>query len=323
MKLEQGIAFASMGPGSGPQPAGQESFGHDSASRYQRWQHAMEQAELAGWFKGTGDEQAHEGHATQHGAVKTASFVHAGTRERARLSPSQGEAFSRYAGNAMLGYGGAQGAAQQDTEPKTTTVAGPSPAAGAYAAESGIGRGMAALDSTASTASSQGGLPGPLIAQLRAAMAASASGMVDTGAVMAAQVETAAAPEDVSHSLDETEPSLPSAKQKPAASGEPDPAVRIHAEWTGQGVRIWLGIRHDESAVLPEVRRQLDRLLAESGHPLLSLVCNGRRVVGTAQGEPAKRTQSARWHEGQYRQVLQEGERSGQPMFHPYQQVAR
>ncbi|MBX9432197.1 hypothetical protein KY487_23435, partial [Ralstonia pseudosolanacearum] len=240
MKLEQGIAFASMGPGSGPQPAGQESFGHDSASRYQRWQHAMEQAELAGWFKGTGDEQAHEGHATQHGAVKTASFVHAGTRERARLSPSQGEAFSRYAGNAMLGYGGAQGAAQQDTEPKTTTVAGPSPAAGAYAAESGIGRGMAALDSTASTASSQGGLPGPLIAQLRAAMAASASGMVDTGAVMAAQVETAAAPEDVSHSLDETEPSLPSAKQKPAASGEPDPAVRIHAEWTGQGVRIWL-----------------------------------------------------------------------------------
>lgn len=54
MKLEQGIAFASMGPGSGPQPAGQESFGHDSASRYQRWQHAMEQAELAGWFKGTG-----------------------------------------------------------------------------------------------------------------------------------------------------------------------------------------------------------------------------------------------------------------------------
>lgn len=58
--------------------------------------------------------------------------------------------------------------------------------------------------------------------------------------------------------------------------------VRWHAEWTSDGLRLWLGADHDSSLALPHltalVLRELEPWLDARGTRLLSLVCNGQTV---------------------------------------------
>jgi hypothetical protein len=58
--------------------------------------------------------------------------------------------------------------------------------------------------------------------------------------------------------------------------------VRWHAEWTSDGLRLWLGADHDSSLALPHltalVLRELEPWLDARGARLLSLVCNGQTV---------------------------------------------
>jgi hypothetical protein len=66
-----------------------------------------------------------------------------------------------------------------------------------------------------------------------------------------------------------------------AATPTPLDPVRVHAEWSDDGVRIWLGVDADAGALSARVEslsRELRRRLDASGARLLRIVFNGRVV---------------------------------------------
>lgn len=66
-------------------------------------------------------------------------------------------------------------------------------------------------------------------------------------------------------------------------------ALRLHAEWTDAGVRLWLGM--DAVAAIPAARLllQLQRSLGACGCRLLSLTCNGHPVPLDSDGFPSSK----------------------------------
>jgi hypothetical protein len=58
--------------------------------------------------------------------------------------------------------------------------------------------------------------------------------------------------------------------------------LRVHAEWTNEGLSLWLGVDPDRSLPLEQMTRhllhQLQLRLAAGGTRLLRLVCNGHTV---------------------------------------------
>jgi len=69
-------------------------------------------------------------------------------------------------------------------------------------------------------------------------------------------------------------PSLNAPDQKQAA-------IRLHAQWSAQGVQVWLGIDGDASVIEQHAARivsQLEQTLQAQGLCLDSVVCNGRRL---------------------------------------------
>lgn len=63
----------------------------------------------------------------------------------------------------------------------------------------------------------------------------------------------------------------------PPRSGAND-TVRLHVEWSQEGVRIWLGSDAGSQIPVAGLALQLQRLLAAYGERLLGLVCNGQSV---------------------------------------------
>ena len=65
-----------------------------------------------------------------------------------------------------------------------------------------------------------------------------------------------------------------------AASTGSDDAPRVHAEWTADGVKVWLGMTEDPALPgrLEALLAQLQPMLAAHGEPLAELFCNGRSV---------------------------------------------
>jgi hypothetical protein len=55
-------------------------------------------------------------------------------------------------------------------------------------------------------------------------------------------------------------------------------ALRLHAEWTDAGVRVWLGMDAAAAIHAAQLLKQLQRSLDASGCRLLSLTCNGHPV---------------------------------------------
>lgn len=56
----------------------------------------------------------------------------------------------------------------------------------------------------------------------------------------------------------------------------PEEPLRLYAEWSDQGVRLWLGANANYSLPLDQLAQQVQQWLANHGERLLSLVCNGR-----------------------------------------------
>ena len=86
-------------------------------------------------------------------------------------------------------------------------------------------------------------------------------------------VEDAASADDTPSSVDEQAP------EHAAGAGAERDALRVHAEWSDAGVRVWLGA---DAQGLPDVAAltlQLQRWLAGQGMSLIGLVCNGRDVL--------------------------------------------
>ena len=61
------------------------------------------------------------------------------------------------------------------------------------------------------------------------------------------------------------------------ATGEREP-LRVHAEWSDAGVRVWLGADAQGLAAVDAVTRQLQQWLRGQGTRLLGVVCNGLQV---------------------------------------------
>ncbi len=56
----------------------------------------------------------------------------------------------------------------------------------------------------------------------------------------------------------------------------PQAPIRVHADWTADGVRLWLGMDAGALDSLHPIAEQLRRWLVGQGHRLLSIHCNGR-----------------------------------------------
>lgn len=54
--------------------------------------------------------------------------------------------------------------------------------------------------------------------------------------------------------------------------------IRLHAEWSEFGVRVWLGADADQPLPLSVITLHLQQWLSSQGERLVSLVCNGRTV---------------------------------------------
>ncbi|RYF52379.1 MAG: hypothetical protein EOO27_28645 [Comamonadaceae bacterium] len=66
------------------------------------------------------------------------------------------------------------------------------------------------------------------------------------------------------------------ASSRGAAPREP---IRLHADWSAEGLHLWLGMDASQLASLQSITAQLQRWLSTQGLKLLSMSCNGRVVV--------------------------------------------
>jgi len=69
-------------------------------------------------------------------------------------------------------------------------------------------------------------------------------------------------------------PNSPKAGQQTSAS-----PIRLHADWSEDGVRLWLGLDASCATDLPSITAHLQRWMSAQDVRLLSVVCNGRLVT--------------------------------------------
>ena len=77
--------------------------------------------------------------------------------------------------------------------------------------------------------------------------------------------------------------------------------VRLYAEWSDLGVKVWLGTDADQAQRLPILAQQVQQWVAGQGVRLLALVCNGRTTIGDSEqtAEPtAHAADGAAWEGG-------------------------
>jgi hypothetical protein len=102
-----------------------------------------------------------------------------------------------------------------------------------------------------------------------------------------------ASPPEVAHGdvvPDTDDAERPSAAQRSAvppttAANQADP-VRVHAEWSAAGVRVWLGAEAGALGAAHELASQLQGWLANHGERLLGLICNGRTLAPSRSASP-------------------------------------
>ncbi|MCK4154121.1 hypothetical protein [Ralstonia pseudosolanacearum] len=317
MKLEQGISVPADS-GSRSSVVDRDGAATFLSGRCQAWQRAMEQAEFAGWFKGPEDGRQSTGSAAASEIPPATAGQSAPMSHYSLFEPARPSRFLSDSRDELLGAG-------------SSSMSGDAGSTG-YATGDERVQGLGRSSGTVSA----------LAASLRGAVTSAVGSTVEfhvtmgppTGAMLASRLWPPAAVPSAANSaselvcaedgLTEAEGSSAAKAQGGTANADPNPKIRVHVEWSEAGVRVWLGVDHDAEAVLPQVQRQLDRVLAESGSQLLSLVCNGRPVVGPADPPWAKSTPLAMSLAGPYQPVFQGGDWSaGQPMFHLDEQVER
>ncbi|MBA2673389.1 MAG: hypothetical protein H0U68_06855, partial [Ramlibacter sp.] len=65
---------------------------------------------------------------------------------------------------------------------------------------------------------------------------------------------------------------------RPNSTPSPPAPIRLHAQWTADGVHLWLALDAGVLAQMGPIVEQLRQWLKLQGVPLLSLVCNGQPV---------------------------------------------
>ncbi len=82
--------------------------------------------------------------------------------------------------------------------------------------------------------------------------------------------------------VDDAAPAEEAAPERGTGATQEHDALRMHAEWTDAGVRIWLGADAQSLPDVAALTSQLQHWLASQGTSLLGLVCNGRDLLGSA-----------------------------------------
>lgn len=70
----------------------------------------------------------------------------------------------------------------------------------------------------------------------------------------------------------------PAANMAGSRSGAPREPIRLHADWSAEGVRLWLGMDASHFGSVELINAQLQRWLSTQGLKLLSMSVNGRVV---------------------------------------------
>lgn len=91
----------------------------------------------------------------------------------------------------------------------------------------------------------------------------------------AARARTASSDAKADKVLDQAQRTRPADVQQ---SGVIAPPVRLHAEWSGSEVRLWLGADASEQAQVQGMLPQLMRWVAGQGWSVQSVICNGRTL---------------------------------------------
>jgi hypothetical protein len=296
----------------------------DALQRHRAWQSAMEQAQLATWFKPGPPVQdsgpagatffasvpAGDGHALQvlrddappreFGQGPVAPDSAAGEMQR----PVQSTAQAPEAGHTSEPEDRAPADRPAVTSPE------PSPAPDA---KSSRGQEMvAAADRTplvalaplagpalrslpiAPTGVAKAPDAGPAVGPLPAAAPALAFGTAPPAAALRPLAQQLASLLDVPD-VEATQSTRAAAgaaaiSRRIEAAGAP---TRLHVEWTREGARLWIGVDQDQLQRVPALAGQVQQWLAASGVKLLALVCNGRSLYESHDGAPGTSPRNA------------------------------
>lgn len=352
MKLEQSIHMVLVAGGGSSNGSSSERSADLLSGRNEAWQRAMEQAEYASWFKGSGGESQSAGAAVAKEATFRSGMTTGLSMPTSRYSLFQSTQSPRLLADSKGEPSAADSSYVGGSTSSTKDEAG-SDAGHASRNElrygSGNGAGYAVADATqyAMREKSDWGLGelgftlNAIVPSLHGVVTPVTSSSVElavtatsatgtTSVVLPRQIVVVPAsngslgPVCGEDELIEAEASRVSSSQEGTTNTDPGPKIRIHVDWTEDGVRVWLGVDHDAEAALPQVQRQLDHVLTQSGSQLLSLVCNGRTLVGSTDRPTIKGTSSAAPPPRPYQQGFQAGDCPvGQPMFHLDEQVER
>ena len=102
---------------------------------------------------------------------------------------------------------------------------------------------------------------------------------VDASAPAAVRVAGAAPQFADASKADEPAPSAPAGPpSRPAAASDEREPLRVHAQWSDDGVHLWLGADVGGLAAVSAVTSQLQQALAAQGTRLLRVICNGRDI---------------------------------------------
>ncbi|RKP48420.1 hypothetical protein [Trinickia fusca] len=239
------------------------------------WRQTMEQAELEGWFK-PAEPAARE--------MPTAPA-------QLPMRMAQQSAYTSAAGTSMPAAGGwpanrtsASPFADAAQRYALASVPGVRTATGAAVPSSAMRESVApsvsqpSSEEPMSIASAR--MPMPSLVALRESLAHIAD--IELTQVPDASDRTSSA----EHLASTLPPSIGSDAEDP-------PAVRLHAEWSADGVRVWLGADRGEPVPLAALVNGLHSWLAGQRTRLLSVVCNGRLVWPAPAADAAHRREAA------------------------------
>lgn len=232
-----------------------------AARRDLDWREAMEQAQLANWF---GDERD-------------------GARDASEAAPAR-SLETRGASNASSGLAQAhpRQVAQAFAEVPAVDRAGPS-SCGIAAFGQAAQRYAMTFDGAAATGTDLVDREAQQPVEPSMSPARNDEPAFSPPAALPAPFMSAvvAALTDTLHLRDSHEPAdarISAASEGPGAADTRAADVRVHAQWTQDGVLVWIGIDRDAAVPLAALNAGLAGWLAQHGLRLAGLVCNGRAV---------------------------------------------
>lgn len=305
-----------QGPGSGSDAAGGAAGDANAAlARHRAWQSAMEQAQMANWFKPGGDASGNASHVAP-ARTPTAALIRriapdfsaspAAGDEAPQDSPTRAAQETSARAARLTPAKAPSAASLEDAQPRHGQEEAP-PREGAPP------RGSSALASPAGPQPQRSAAPSladapPL--SLDAAPSPSPIALAPSPARIGSDSATTVAPQQPPSARIESfslrsvasqiaqwldGPEIEATENTPAADAPSprrseqeasDGATRLHVEWTREGARLWLGVDHDQLQRVPTLIGQLQQWLASSGVKLLALVCNGRTVYLARRAPP-------------------------------------